>query len=357
MEIRKTKIKKIKVIPNEDVYDITVENNHNFYANGILVHNCAELPLPHGGSCCLGSINLSNMYNEKKNDVNWSKLAKTIQTGVRFLDNVLSVNSYPIPESQEAAHLGRQIGLGTLGLHYLLIKLGFKYGSKKSMEFLERLYATIRNEAYEASIELAKEKGVFPAFDTEEYMANNFVKKLPPRLHRKMKKHGIRNVSCLTCAPCGTISMISGVSSGIEPIFAPVYERNYRIGNSIHTELVMDSLFAEFVKSGKNLKAFRGAYDITPEEHLAVQTTIQEFVDASLSKTINLPEDYSSENLADVLLDFVDHLKGVTIYQAGSRGDEPLKIVDWKDLDKDELVKTASKYTINIECEDGSCEI
>lgn len=331
--------------------------NNQYFQKFSAPNPCAELPLPHGGSCCLGSINLSSMYDEKKNDVDWSKLGKTIKTGVRFLDNVLTVNRYPIPASEGVAKAGRQIGLGTLGLHYLLIKLGFKYGSKKSLEFLERLYATIRNEAYEASIELAKEKGAFPEFDLDEYINNNFVKKLPPRLLRKIKKYGIRNVSCSTVAPTGTVSMIAGVSSGIEPIFAPVYERNYRVGNSIHKETVMDSLFAEFVNEGKNLKAFRGAYDITPEEHLAVQSTIQEFVDASLSKTINLPPNYDSKNLADTLLDFTDHLKGVTIYQAGSRGDEPLKVIDWSELDREELLKTASKYTVNIECENGSCEI
>jgi ribonucleoside-diphosphate reductase alpha chain len=328
MEIRKAKIKKISIIQNEDVYDITVEKNHNFYANNILVHNCAELPLPHGGSCCLGSINLSNMFDEEKNDINWSKLAKTVVTGVRFLDNVLTINRYPIPASEEAAHNGRQIGLGTLGLHYLLIKLGLKYGSKKSLEFIERLFATIRNEAYEASIELAKERGAFPKFERDTYLNNNFVKKLPPRLHRKIKKYGIRNVSLLTCAPTGTISMISGVSSGIEPIFAPVYKRKYRIDGALKEELVMDSLFAEYISKKKDLKGFNGAYDVTPEEHLSVQSTIQEFVDASLSKTINLPKGYTSENLADTLLDFVEHLKGVTIYQAGSRGDEPLTVVD-----------------------------
>jgi len=297
------------------------------------------------------------MYDEEINDVDYSKLAKTIRCGIRFLDNVLTLNRYPIPKSQEAAHAGRQIGMGTLGLHYLLIKLGLTYGSKKSLEFIERLYSTIRNEAYEASIELAKERGTFPKFDIEQYLNNNFVKNLPIRLLKRIKKYGIRNVSCLTCAPTGTTSMIVGVSSGIEPIFAPVYERKYKVDNVIHKELVMDALFAEYIANNRNLDCFVGAYDIEPEKHLEVQATIQQYIDASISKTINLPSNYNSNELAEVLLDHADNLKGVTIYQAGSRGDEPLTIVDWKELDREELLNTASKYTVNVDCEGGSCEI
>ena len=176
-------------------------------------------------------------------------------------------------------------------------------------------------------------------------------------MKRKIKKYGIRNVSLSTIPPTGTTSMVAGVSSGLEPIFAPLYKRKYKIGNVIHEELVMDSMFAEYVESGKNIKNFVGAYDITPEEHLAVQMAAQEFVDNSISKTINLPANFTSEELEELVLDFADHLKGMTIYQAGSRGDEPLQAIDWREVDKEELLKTAARYTVNLKCESGLCEL
>jgi len=331
--------------------------NANYFEDFTSTNPCGEIPLPSYGNCCLGSINVNNFYDEKKNDVNWSKLAKTIHKAVRFLDNVLTANIYPIPETKEASDQSRRIGLGVMGLHYLLIKLGFKYGHKKSLEFIERFFTTMRNETYEASIEIAKEKGIFPGFNREEFLEQPNIKKLPTRLKRKIKKYGIRNVSLSTIPPTGTTSMVAGVSSGLEPIFAPLYKRKYKIGNVIHEELVMDSMFAEYVESGKNIKNFVGAYDITPEEHLAVQMAAQEFVDNSISKTINLPANFTSKELEELVLDFADHLKGMTIYQAGSRGDEPLQAVDWREIDKEELLKTASRYTVNLKCESGLCEL
>ncbi len=340
-----------------DVYDITVNKNHNFFANDILLSNCGEITLPQYGSCCLGSINIANFYDEKKNDVDWSRLAKTIHVAVRFLDNVLTVNHYPIPETSESATKSRRIGLGIMGLHYLLIKLGMKYGKKKSLEFIERFFATIRNESYDASIELAKERGAFPEFDRDEFLKQPFVKKLPTRLIRKIKKYGIRGASLNTVAPVGTTSMIVGVSSGIEPIFSPVYRRKYRKENTTHEEIVMDPLFAEYVASGRGYKSIVGSYDVSPEEHLAVQMAAQEYVDNSIAKTINLPKEFTPEELEDLLLDYADHLKGVTVYQEESRGEEPLQRIDVSTFDREGLLEIANKYVVNVECEGGSCEI
>jgi len=154
-----------------------------------------------------------------------------------------------------------------------------------------------------------------------------------------------------------TTSMIVGTSSGIEPIFAPVYRRKYRKENTTHEEIVMDPLFAEYVASGRGYKSIVGAYDVSPEEHLAVQMAAQEYVDNSISKTINLPKEFTSGELEDLLLDYADHLKGVTVYQEESRGEEPLQRIDITEFDGKEFMEIANKYVVNIECEGGSCEI
>ena len=342
------------------VYDITVDDpKHTYWSGGCLVANCGEVVGERDASCCLGSINLFNFYNEKTNDVDWSRLGKTIRIAVRFLDDVLTVNHYPTSATKEAASRGRRIGMGITGLAYLLISLGFRYGSKKSIEFLERLFATVRNEAYEASIELAKEKGAFPAFNLEKHLDNPYLQKLPARLIRRMKKYGLRNVALLTIPPTGTTSMVAGISTGIEPIFAPVYLRKFRKNNTMHEELVLDRLFAEYLKEGKDTSAFVGANEIAPEEHLEIQVAAQAHIDNSISKTILVPEDYTSEQLEELLLDFVDHLKGVTIFRSGSREGAPLQPVSIDQFTQEELLETAAKYTVSSDdnCRNGTCDL
>ncbi len=339
-----------------DVYDITVEDNHNFYANNVLVSNCGEACLSAFSACNLGSINLSEVYDEIAHDVNWSLLGKIIRVGIRFLDDVLSVNNYPIHETKSSAELSRRIGLGVVGLHYLLVKLGYKYGSQKCVEFLERLFATIRNEAFEASADIAIEKGSFNKFDAELYFDNEFTSSLPPRLIKKVKKTGIRNAAILSIAPTGTLSMVAGVSSSIEPMFAPIYKRRYRNGSAIKEEFVMDKLFAKFLLEEKDLSNFIGAHEIKPEEHLAVQAAIQKFTDQALSKTINLPNDFSDIQLSELLLEYMPFLKGVTVYRQGSRGEEPLEYIDIKTIDKEKILQTAEIYTREIKCVNGTCE-
>lgn len=345
----------------EDVFDIAVEDNHNFFANGVCVSNCGEADLPAYGNCCLGSINLANFYDETKNDVNWSNLAKTIKVAVRFLDNVLTINNYPLPECKIAAEKSRRIGLGVMGLHYLLIKLGMKYGKKKSLEFIERLFATFRNEAYEASIDLAQEKGAFQMFDYDKYIDNDYIQQLPPRLLRKLKKFGIRNSVLMNCAPTGTISQLANVSSGVEPIFAPVHYRKYRNSNNkIIREIIVDSLLVEHYRENKSLAYFVSAYDISPEEHIAVQAAIQQYIDGSISKTINLPENYSNINdMSDIIFEYSKHLKGMTIYRQNSRGNEPL--VELKFDGKKELgeyiEKAANIKASAVNCATGICDI
>ena len=214
-----------------------------------------------------------------------------------------------------------------MGLHYMLIKLGLKYGSEKCLGFLARLFATIRNEAYKASAYLARDKGSFPAFDCNKFLKTEFAKQLPVTVRMLIKEHGMRNGVLLTMAPTGTIGMAIGVSTGVESIFAPMYWRKIKVGNGIRREVVFDPLFREYLDAGKDLGAFKGAYDVTPIEHLKVQGTIQKYIDNSISKTINLPEDADAESLLKTALAFAPYVKGLTVYRAGSKGEEPLEAI------------------------------
>lgn len=344
------------------IYNIDLANSYtnvSYFESLESPNPCGEIPLPPYGNCCLGHVNLYNMFDPKTGDVDWRKLARTVRVGVRFLDNVLSSNHYPVSECRDVGERSRRIGLGVTGLHYLLLLLGHRYGSEECLEFLERLFGTLRNEAYKASIDLAKEKGAFPAFDAEKFKKEEFFKTLPKRLQTGILEHGIRNAVMLTIAPCGTNSMVLGVSSGIEPIFAPVYRRRFRDGNIWREEIVADSLFAEHYATGKDLSHFVGAYDISVEEHIRVQATIQQFIDSSISKTTNLPNDYDASDLGDVILKYADSVKGFTIYRQGSKGEEPLTPIDISDADKlRQAMADAGVDVHSIEaCRGGVCEI
>ena len=289
---------------------------------------CGEIPLPNYGNCCLGHVNLSNMVLEDGSDLDWKRLANAVRTGVRFLDNILTVNHYPIEECKLAGQNSRRIGLGILGYHYMLLKLGIKYGSDKCVEFTDRLMETIRNESYLTSVYLARDKGSFPAFDRSKFLDTDYAKTLPPRIRMLIKEHGIRNAVMLTAAPTGTIGMLMGTSTGIEPIFAWAYKRRYRHSNVWKEQVIVDPLFEEFYKAGKDTSVFLGAYDVKPEDHMRVQASFQKYIDNSISKTINLPKETKWEDLSDVAIKYMPYLKGLTIYRAGSKGNEPLEAIE-----------------------------
>lgn len=310
------------------IYNIDLANsftNVSYFEDLASTNPCGEISLPSYGNCCLANINLNNMVNDLGTDIDWKRLAKTVRAGVRFLDNVLTVNNFPTEKCREVGQRSRRIGLGVTGLHYMLIKLRIRYGSEKCLEFLERLFMTIRDEAYKQSIYLARDKSPFPAFESSKYLQEEFAKTLPARIRMLIKRHGIRNAVMLTIPPCGTISMLHGVSSGIEPIFSAMYHRRYRQNNVWKEQVLVDPLFQEYYEQKKPLGAFVGAYDVTPEEHIKVQATVQKFIDSCISKTINLPETATAEDFSQAALDYAQYMKGLTVYRSGSRGDEPLK--------------------------------
>lgn len=312
------------------IYNIDLANSYtnvSYFEDLDSTNPCGEISLPSYGNCCLSNINLNNMVLEDGSDLDWKRLARTVRTGIRFLDNVLTVNTFPTDECRVVAERSRRVGLGVTGLHHMLIKLGLRYGSESCLEFLERLFGTIRDEAYKMSVYLARDKKPFDAFDAKKYLSEDFARTLPARIRMLIKKHGIRNAVMLTIPPCGTTSMLFGLSSGIEPIFSAMYNRRYRENNIWKETLVVDPLFQQFFDEGKNIMAFAGAYDVTPDEHIKVQATVQRYIDSCISKTINLPAEVTADAFSQSALDFAQYLKGLTVYRAGSKGNEPLQAI------------------------------
>jgi ribonucleoside-diphosphate reductase alpha chain len=332
------------------IYNIDLANkytNVSYFERLDSTNPCGEISLPSYGNCCLGNINLSNMVLDDGSDVDWKRLARTVRTGIRFLDNILTINTFPTEECKKVAEKSRRIGLGVTGLHYMLIKLGIKYGDEKCLEFLDRLFGTIRDEAYKMSIYLARDKSPFSEFDYKKYLKEEYAKTLPARIRMLIKRYGIRNAVMLTIPPCGTISMLHGVSSGLEPIFSAMYNRRYREANIWKEKLVVDPLFQEYYDLGLPLDNFVGAYDVAPEDHIKVQATIQKYMDSCISKTINLPAGTEPEDFSQAALDYAPYLKGLTVYRAGSKGNEPLRSIPLTE-------ENITKYMKGPDNEEGS---
>jgi len=316
--------------------------NPLYYCEKIATVNpCGEIPLPVYGACCLGSVNLSEMYDQNKNDVHWKMLKEVVYNAVRFLDNVLDVSEYPLPQIDLTSRSTRRIGLGVMGLHYLMLKMGIKdYGSKDSIEFMEGLLTKFRNYAYEASVELAKERGPFEKFEAGAYLDGAFSKTLPRRIRKDIELYGLRNGTLLSMPPTGTTSVVAGVSQGIEPIFSPIYKRKYNEGGVRKQVTEMDDLFRQFILDKKDVSHFLGAYDIPPEKHMEIQAVAQQYMDNAISKTVSVKRDYPVEKLSKILLDHIQDVKGVTVYREGSKGEEILVPCDYK-VSKDKLRKLA----------------
>lgn len=346
-----------------DVYNCTVDDFHNFAIitaenvdarsnkkdTGIFIRNCGEVPLAESQSCCLGSINLSEMVQTDSSGVDWKKLRETVRTAVRFLDDVLDVTHYPLKKIELETRATRRIGLGVMGLHYLLLKLGLKnYGTEESLEFMDELFSKFRDYAYIASIELAAEKGVFEKYDGPQYLEGEFIRELPRRILTRLRRDGMRNATVLTMPPTGTTAMIAGVSSGVEPIFAPMYKRKFRTPDSdgkgrYKENLEVDPLYQAFIEADKDTSHFIGAYDIDPAEHMAVQSTSQKYIDSSISKTILLSKNYPKEKLSKLLLEYGPQIKGTTIYREGCRGTEILSPVDHTRYSKEEILQLGNQ--------------
>ena len=308
---------------------------------------CFEEPLPAFGVCCLGSLNLPAFITEDLiasvrcvNDAFlWDELEQAIKTAVRFLDNVIDVTPYFHDDIEQRQNSERRIGLGTMGLAEVLIRLGLRYGSDDSLEFIDKLYRFIAETAYLASVELAKEKGAFPAYN-EQFMNSGFMKQMQQQVRAEIETHGIRNLTLLTQAPTGSIATMVGTSTGIEPFFDFRYTRNSQLG--VDEEYV--KVYAEWKENhpptpnpsthpcpskggeGNELPDyFVTTKDITTDEHVAVQSAVQRWVDASISKTVNLPSNATKDDVSNVFKKLYESgCKGGTVYRDGSRREQVL---------------------------------
>ncbi len=301
--------------------------NNYYWEHVNCVNPCGEEGLPSWGVCNLCSINLAALVDET-GKMDYERLAEIAKTGVRFQDDVIDADNYIFDEIKKVQQEGeRRIGLGTMGLGDALIKMKLRYGSKESLPVIDKIYRTIRDAAYEASADIAAEKGSFPKFDKKLYLEAYLIKQLPEAIRTKIRKNGIRNSLILQQAPTGSTSLLSGVSSGIEPVYEFEFIRRDRLGEHILRHPLYEAWYEEFKeKEGRDpTKADRPDYfvsanDLTPEDHVMVQATIQKYVDASISKTVNAPSTHTVEDVKRLYtLAYDEGCKGIAYMREGSR--------------------------------------
>jgi len=327
-----------------------------YYKKLIATNPCAELWMTENESCCLGSLVLPRFISGR--GIEWDLLKETVKRAVRFLDNVITINDYPLKEIEEASKQTRRIGLGVMGLHDVLLLNNMRYNSAEGLEFIDKVMKSIKNFAYEASVELAKEKGSFPVFDADKFIKSKFIKTLKPTIRKMILEYGIRNCALMTIPPTGTTSIVSGVTAGIEPMFAPAYKMRFIDKDDEWKErVVVHPLLKKFIKEGKDVSHFQGAYDLSLRDHFEIQRTCQKHIDNAVSKTLNvMPDATSVEELSEMYMEYFPELKGVTIYPDGSRENQPLTPIPLKDAIKEAKDAIAIPTTIDP-CKNGSCDI
>lgn len=296
----------------------------------ITTNPCSEIPLEPYGNCCLGNLNLACFVSDpfaSTARVDWERLEPALRYTARFLDNVLDYNAekHPLPEQREASFRSRRIGVGFTGLGDMLIKLGLKYDTDEAVTFVDKLFDRIKHIVYDESVNLAQEKGVFPAFDPEQHVRSPFIQTLSPQVHERIRAHGLRNVALLTVPPVGSGAALAGVTSGIEPIFDLSYIRRSE-SLSQETFKVYHPLVREYmerfeVEREEDLPDyFVTSHQIKAEMRVKMQAAVQKHIDHSISSTVNLPRETTAEEVERIyFLAWKLGLKGITVYREGSR--------------------------------------
>lgn len=364
-----------------DVYDMTVEHTHNFIANNIVVHNCAEEPLPAGGSCLLGSLNLSEFVvcqygrtSENKGVIksarfDFGKFATAVRAAVKALDEVLEegLELHPLEEQRKAVTEYRQIGLGVMGIAECLMKLGMRYGSNKSILMLEKIAQTMSFVALDTSNDLAAEKGMFEKCEPDKIIQSDFFKNAIKHLEdeeardefiENVREHGLANSQLLTVAPTGSLSTMLNVSGGIEPMFAFEFTRKTESLKGKDEFYTITSPLIEDIKRSID-KGFYSenilvnAHMLKPIERIKVQAIWQKYTDAAISSTVNMSKDSTLDDVYEVYMEAWKHgLKGITIYRDGCKRGGVLT------TKKEKEVKEDNKETerVHIELSDTNVE-
>jgi len=325
---------------------------------------CGEVPLLPYESCNLGSINLSRMIRDGK--IDWDKLRRTVRTAIHFLDNVIDANKYPLPQIEKMTKANRKVGLGVMGFAEMLAKLGIPYNSEEGVTTAEKVMSFISEEARKKSVELGEERGSFPNFEGS--------------IWEKRGYNAMRNATVTSIAPTGTISIIAGTSSGIEPFFAISYVRNvmgtqlFEV-NSIFEKMAEErgfyspELLAKIAKEGsvqriKEIpsdvrRVFVTALDIAPEWHVRMQAAFQKYTDNAVAKTVNLPNEATLEDVRKIfLLAYKLKCKGITVYRYGSKSEQVLTIgkaseTSSSSLSTEQYVQVNEEYSGG--CPTGTC--
>ena len=327
----------------------TMTDYHNAeYCSPLVSTNpCAEQPLPDGGCCNLGSVNLERYVDDKGNFM-IEEFKDTVSIATRFLDNVIDYNldRHALDTQKENAKNDRRVGLGILGLGDMLVRMGIKYDSEDALQTIDQVMKIFCDTAYETSSELAKEKGSFPHFDWSGYRKSKFVKNLPKSLRDKIKDDGIRNSTVLTVPPTGSGAIVARVTSGIEPIFATSYKRRVKKNDGFGREFdeykvyhpIIEKLFGDDENLPNHVVT---AHDIDPYFRVKMQGVIQKYIDSSISSTVNLQNDIKKETVADIYMTaYKANLKGITVYREGSR--EGILITEDQKEDKTSQSTTAT---------------